>query len=60
MGAGLLGKMDAEIDDADPTSWSRVLDSEGSAVEVGESTIVSENAVLRATASGAADAPVIL
>lgn len=40
--------------------YGAVLDSEGSGVEVGASSIVSENAVLRATASGAADAPVIL
>jgi carbonic anhydrase/acetyltransferase-like protein (isoleucine patch superfamily) len=40
--------------------YGAVLDSEGSSVEVGASSIVSENAVLRATASGETDAPVVL
>jgi carbonic anhydrase/acetyltransferase-like protein (isoleucine patch superfamily) len=36
------------------------VDSEGSRVEIGESSIVLENAVLRASAAGSGDAPVIL
>ncbi|UCB52365.1 MAG: acyltransferase [Candidatus Zixiibacteriota bacterium] len=40
--------------------YGAVLDSEGSRVEIGECTIVCENAVLRATASGDADYPVII
>jgi carbonic anhydrase/acetyltransferase-like protein (isoleucine patch superfamily) len=40
--------------------YGAVLDSEGSRVEVGEASIVSENAVLRATAVGTVDAPVLI
>jgi carbonic anhydrase/acetyltransferase-like protein (isoleucine patch superfamily) len=40
--------------------YGAILDSEGSRVEVGECTIVCENAVLRATASGDADYPVLI
>jgi carbonic anhydrase/acetyltransferase-like protein (isoleucine patch superfamily) len=40
--------------------YGAVLDSEGSRIEVGECTIVCENAVLRATASGDGDHPVII
>jgi carbonic anhydrase/acetyltransferase-like protein (isoleucine patch superfamily) len=38
--------------------YGAVLDSEGSKVEIGECTIICENAVIRATASGNVDHPV--
>lgn len=38
--------------------YGAVLDSEGSRIEIGECTIVSENAVIRATAAGNEDHPV--
>jgi carbonic anhydrase/acetyltransferase-like protein (isoleucine patch superfamily) len=47
----------------DPRSrimYGAVLDSEGSRIEIGECTIICENAVLRATASGDVDHPVII
>ncbi len=40
--------------------YGAVLDSEGSRVEVDECTIICENAVLRATASGDVDHPVLI
>jgi len=40
--------------------YGAVLDAEGSTVEVGESAIVSEHAVLRATAVTGVDGPVVL
>jgi carbonic anhydrase/acetyltransferase-like protein (isoleucine patch superfamily) len=40
--------------------YGAILDSEGSQVEVGECTIICENAVLRATASGDVNHPVII
>lgn len=40
--------------------YGAVLDSEASSVEVGECAIVCENAVLRATAAGKADLPVVV
>lgn len=40
--------------------YGAVLDSEGSRVEIGECTVVCENAVIRATASGDADYPVVI
>ena len=40
--------------------YGAVLDSEASRVEVGECAIVCENAVLRATAAGDADLPVLV
>jgi carbonic anhydrase/acetyltransferase-like protein (isoleucine patch superfamily) len=40
--------------------YGAVLDSEDSRVEIGECSIVSENAVLRATAAAETEAPVIL
>jgi carbonic anhydrase/acetyltransferase-like protein (isoleucine patch superfamily) len=40
--------------------YGAVLDSEGSKVAVGECTVVCENAVIRATASGDADYPVVI
>jgi carbonic anhydrase/acetyltransferase-like protein (isoleucine patch superfamily) len=39
--------------------YGAVLDSEASKVEVGETAIVCENAVLRATSAGEADLPVV-
>ena len=40
--------------------YGAVLDSEGSKVEIGECTIICENAVIRATASGDVDHPVVI
>lgn len=40
--------------------YGAVLDAEGSTVEVGEACVVSENAVLRATAVGTVAQPVVL
>jgi len=40
--------------------YGTVLDSEGSRVEIGECTIICENAVIRATASGDVDYPVLI
>jgi carbonic anhydrase/acetyltransferase-like protein (isoleucine patch superfamily) len=40
--------------------YGAVLDSEGSKVEIGECTIICENAVIRATASGDVDHPVLI
>jgi len=56
--AVLIGRV--RVDARARILYGAILDSEGSAVEVGTSSIVSENAVLRATAAGAAAAPVIL
>jgi len=40
--------------------YGAVLDSEGSKIEIGECSIICENAVLRATASGNREYPVII
>ncbi|MFX1418327.1 MAG: gamma carbonic anhydrase family protein [Promethearchaeota archaeon] len=40
--------------------YGSVLDSEGSKIEIGECSIICENAVLRATASGAEEYPVVI
>lgn len=40
--------------------YGSILDSEGSKVEIGECSIICENAVLRATASGDREYPVII
>lgn len=40
--------------------YGAVLDSEGSRIEIGECTIICENAVLRATASGDKEYPVVI
>jgi carbonic anhydrase/acetyltransferase-like protein (isoleucine patch superfamily) len=40
--------------------YGAVLDSEGSKVEIGGCTIICENAVIRATASGDVDHPVVI
>ena len=40
--------------------YGAVLDSEGSKIEIGECTIICENAVIRATASGDVDHPVLI
>jgi carbonic anhydrase/acetyltransferase-like protein (isoleucine patch superfamily) len=40
--------------------YGAILDSEGSKIEIGECTIICENAVLRATASGDVDHPVLV
>jgi len=40
--------------------YGSVLDSEGSKIEIGECSIICENAVLRATASGNREYPVII
>ncbi|HZA20738.1 MAG TPA: acyltransferase, partial [Actinomycetota bacterium] len=40
--------------------YGAVIDSEGSKVEIGATTIVSENAVIRATAAGDREHPVVV
>jgi carbonic anhydrase/acetyltransferase-like protein (isoleucine patch superfamily) len=40
--------------------YGAVLDSEGSKAEIGECTIICENAVIRATASGNVDHPILI
>lgn len=40
--------------------YGAILDSEGSRIEIGECTIICENAVLRATASGDKEYPVVI
>ncbi len=40
--------------------YGAILDSEGSRIEIGECTIICENAVLRATASGDKEHPVVI
>jgi carbonic anhydrase/acetyltransferase-like protein (isoleucine patch superfamily) len=40
--------------------YGSVLDSEGSRVEIGECAIICENAVIRATAAGSEDHPVVI
>jgi len=40
--------------------YGSILDSEGSKVDIGESSVICENAVLRATASGSQEYPVII
>ncbi len=40
--------------------YGAILDSEGSRIEIGEYTIICENAVLRATASGDKEYPVVI
>ncbi len=40
--------------------YGAILDSEGSRIEIGECTVICENAVLRATASGDEEYPVII
>src|SRR6266571_1614891 len=40
--------------------YGAVLDSEGSRIDLGECTIVCENAVLRATAAGGTNHPVVV
>jgi carbonic anhydrase/acetyltransferase-like protein (isoleucine patch superfamily) len=40
--------------------YGAVLDSEGSRIEIGECTVICENAVLRATASGEVEHPVLI
>jgi len=40
--------------------YGAILDSEGSRIEIGECTIICENAVLRATATGDEDHPVLV
>jgi carbonic anhydrase/acetyltransferase-like protein (isoleucine patch superfamily) len=40
--------------------YGAVLDAEGSRVEVGEATVICENAVLRASGAAGADQPVVL
>jgi carbonic anhydrase/acetyltransferase-like protein (isoleucine patch superfamily) len=40
--------------------YGAILDSEGSRIEIGECTVICENAVLRATASGDKEHPVVI
>jgi carbonic anhydrase/acetyltransferase-like protein (isoleucine patch superfamily) len=48
------------VDGRSRIMYGAVLDSEASAIKVGECAIICENAVLRATASGEIDHPVIV
>ncbi len=56
--AALIGRV--QVDARARILYGAVLDSEGSSVRIGESSIVSENAVLRATAAGEVEAPLLL
>jgi carbonic anhydrase/acetyltransferase-like protein (isoleucine patch superfamily) len=56
--AALVGN--ARIGPRSRVMYGAVLDAEGSSIEIGECTIVCENAVLRATAAGDVDHPVLV
>jgi carbonic anhydrase/acetyltransferase-like protein (isoleucine patch superfamily) len=56
--AVLVGKV--QIGPRSRIMYGAVLDSEGSKVEIGECTIICENAIVRATASGDAEYPVVV
>ena len=56
--AVLVGRV--RVDARSRVMYGAVLDSEGSRVEVGECSIVCENDVVRATAAGDGDYPVLL
>jgi carbonic anhydrase/acetyltransferase-like protein (isoleucine patch superfamily) len=56
--AALVGKV--RIGHRSRIMYGAILDSEGSRIEIGECTIVCENAVLRATAAGDIDHPVLI
>ncbi|MFX0103981.1 MAG: gamma carbonic anhydrase family protein [Candidatus Hodarchaeota archaeon] len=56
--ATIIGKVSIGKDSR--IMYGSTLDSEGSKIEIGECTVVCENAVLRATASGNREYPVII
>jgi len=56
--ASVIGKISIGKDSR--IMYGSVLDSEGSKIEIGRCSIICENAVLRATASGNANYPVII
>lgn len=56
--AVLIGKVHVVKDSR--IMYGAVLDSEGSKIEIGETTIICENAAIRATASGDKDHPVLI
>ena len=56
--ASVIGKISIGKDSR--IMYGSVLDSEGSKIEIGHCSIICENAVLRATASGNANYPVII
>jgi carbonic anhydrase/acetyltransferase-like protein (isoleucine patch superfamily) len=56
--ATLVGKV--SIGPKSRVMYGAVIDSEGSEVEIGECSIICENAVIRATASGDVDHPVLI
>jgi carbonic anhydrase/acetyltransferase-like protein (isoleucine patch superfamily) len=51
---------DVEIGPRARVMYGAVLDAEASRIEVGEATVICENAVLRASAAAGADQPVVL
>ena len=56
--ATLVGKVN--IGPKSRVMYGAVIDSEGSEIDVGECSIICENAVIRATASGDVDHPVLI
>ena len=56
--ATLVGKIN--IGPKSRVMYGAVIDSEGSKIEIGEYSIICENAVIRATASGKVDHPVLI
>jgi carbonic anhydrase/acetyltransferase-like protein (isoleucine patch superfamily) len=56
--ATIIGKVN--IGPKSRVMYGAVIDSEGSEVEIGECSIICENAVIRATASGDVDHPVLI
>ena len=56
--ASIIGKVN--IGPKSRVMYGAVIDSEGSEVEIGECSIICENAVIRATASGDVDHPVLI
>ena len=56
--ATLIGKVN--IGPESRVMYGAVIDSEGSEIEIGEYSIICENAVIRATASGDVDHPVLI
>ena len=56
--AVLIGNV--KVDKRSRVMYGSILDSEGSKIEIGECSIICENAVIRATASGDKEYPVII
>jgi carbonic anhydrase/acetyltransferase-like protein (isoleucine patch superfamily) len=56
--ASIIGRV--QIDQRSRIMYGAVVDSEDSRIQIGECSIICENAVLRATASGDEDYPVLL